>query len=55
MSDKLCLWIAFRLPRRIVYWAAVRLVSRATTGKFGGTIVPELTAMDALDRWTVKP
>lgn len=51
MKEKVQMWIAWRLPRWLVKWAAVRLVAEATTGKYGTTIVPELTAMDALKRW----
>ena len=50
-KDKLALWCARRLPRWLVRWAAVRLGAYATTGKYGSTIVPELTFMDALKRW----
>ena len=48
---KIWMWLAYRLPRRAVYFAAVRLVAHATTGKYSNTVVPELTAMDALTRW----
>ena len=44
-------WIAARMPRWLVYHCGIRLVSHATTGKYNKQIVPELTAMDALDRW----
>lgn len=40
-----------KLPRKIIYWSAIRLISEATTGKYSNTIVPELTAMEALKRW----
>lgn len=43
--------IAWALPRKIVMWAYIRVVAHATTGKYGNTIVPELSAMDALKRW----
>lgn len=39
------------LPRRLVYFAAIRMFAYATTGMYGNTVVPELTAMDALERW----
>ena len=51
MKDKVAMWIVWRLPRRLVMWCAVRLMANATTGKWSGQIVPELKAMDALDRW----
>ena len=51
MKDKFYLWLAYRLPRRLVYWCARRLITYATTGKYGYQVVPELLAMDALNRW----
>ena len=43
--------IAWLLPRKIVYWAAIRLGSYGTAGKYSHQVVPELTFMDALSRW----
>lgn len=44
-------WIARRLPRRIAYFATVRVCAHGTKGKYENQIVSELTVMDALDRW----
>jgi len=44
-------WLAYRLPRRLVYYAALRLMVHATVGKWSSQVVPELRAMDALMRW----
>jgi hypothetical protein len=43
--------VAWKLPHWLVMWASVRLIAHATTGKHGHTVVPELTAVDALKRW----
>lgn len=43
--------IAWRLPHELVRWCFVRVVAHATTGRFGWTVVPKLSAMDALKRW----
>lgn len=51
LQEKLMLKLTYWLPRRIVYWASVRLICNATTGKYSNQIVPDLTAMDALQRW----
>ena len=50
------LWMKFvnKLPRRLVYWCAVRVAVEATTGQYSNQIVPELTAMDALQRFDRK-
>lgn len=51
MKEKLLIWIAYRLPKSIVYWAAIRLMCHGTQGVYSSQVVPELTAMDALKRW----
>ena len=52
--EKMCMWLAGLLPKRIVYFAAIRLGVYATVGQYGNTIVPDLTFMDALKRWECK-
>jgi hypothetical protein len=50
--EKFWMWVAWRLPRRLAYWCAVRVAAFATTGVYGeGVAVPDLTVMDALRRW----
>lgn len=44
-------WIAARMPRWLVYHCAIRLGVHATTGEYSSQVVPELTFMDALQRW----
>ncbi len=51
LMEKLCMKVAWLLPRRLVYWCTIRLLSHATTGPYGSQIVPDLTAMEALRRW----
>lgn len=51
MKDKLQMWVAWKLPKWLVYQASIRLVANATAGQYSQTVVPELTAMDALKRW----
>ena len=51
IKEKLAFWVAWRMPRWLVYFCAVRLMSHATTGKYSNTIVPELGIIDALERW----
>ena len=51
-KDNVCMFIVWNLlPRRIVYWCAIRVGAHATTGKFGNQNVPALTMADALKRW----
>jgi len=51
MSEKICTWLAWKLPRRVVYWASVRLGSSATVQPWENQVVPELTVAEALNRW----
>ena len=50
-SDKIWLAIANKLPKKLVMRAYFRVLAHATTGKYGYTIVPEITAMEAIDRY----
>lgn len=45
-------WLSYRLPKRLVYFCAIQVVSEATTGVYSATVVPELTAMDAIKRFS---
>ena len=49
--DRFWLWIAYRLPKGLAYWCAIRVGAHATTGEHSNQVVPELNFMDALKRW----
>ena len=51
LREKLFRAIIWSLPKQVIYWASIRMIAYATGGKYGHTIVPELSAMDALGRW----
>ena len=51
MKDTISIFVASLLPRRIVYWAAFRVIAKATTGEHSQQIVPELTCVEAMARW----
>lgn len=53
-SERLCMWLAWKMPRRLAYWCAVRVITHATQGRYSNQIVPELYAMDALKRWELQ-
>lgn len=44
-------WLAYRVPRPLVYFAAIRLGAEGTTGKWGNTVVPEARFVDLIGRW----
>ena len=50
-SDRFWQWLAWKLPRQLAYWAALRVIAYATQGDYSDTDVSELTAMDSLKRW----
>lgn len=54
MKEKIMVWIAWHLPKQLVYCCAVRLMAYATTGPYSLQIVPDLLAIDALKRWETK-
>ena len=51
MIENLLIKIAWLLPKKLVMWCGYRIGAFATIGKYEQTIVPELTFMDAMQRW----
>lgn len=51
LREKFSNWLAYRLPVRVAYHAAVRVHVHGTVGRYGDTVMSELTGMTALDRW----
>ena len=51
MISDFMIWICQKLPKTLVYFCANQLVAFGTTGKYSNTLVPELSAMDALKRY----
>ena len=54
LTERIWQAIAWRLPRRLVYWATIRTWSAATTGEWSDES-PEMTVVEALDRWEGRP
>ena len=46
------IWLAWKLPLRLVYWCAVRVGAYASTGCWATQDRCELTLMEAIRRWT---
>lgn len=57
-KERLLIKIAFLLPDRIKMWAYIYIVNYATGAykdspkEYGKTVVPDITALDALGRFT---
>jgi len=39
------------IPKKLVYFCFMHVMVHATTGKYGATVVPELSGMDAIKRY----
>lgn len=44
-------WLSARLPRFLVYAAAMRMWAYGTCGKYGNTVVGSLTFIEGVRRW----
>ena len=51
MIEGATIWLAWRVPRRLAYWCAVRVNSRATVKDFPNRTPDEVSIMDALRVW----
>ena len=49
--EKFEIWLAHRLPKRLAMRVYFDILAHATTGKYGDTVVPDITAMEAIDRY----
>jgi hypothetical protein len=49
--ERLWQWLAFKMPRSLAYWCAIRVGAYATCGRYSDQVVPELLYVDALKRW----
>ncbi len=52
MKHKLVAWIMRKLPPIFAYHGAIEVVCIATTGEWSHQIVPDLSAMDAVKRFS---
>ena len=51
MIEELIIKLVWMLPKRVVYWCAIRLGANATQGLYSDQEVPALLFIDALKRW----
>ncbi len=54
LLDKIYMFLAWHMPKRLIMWCAMRIGANATQGKYDTQIVPDLKFMDAIDRWKLK-
>lgn len=51
LLERLLMWLAWKAPRRLVYWTVVRAMAHATTGPYATVEAPSVLATDVLERW----
>jgi hypothetical protein len=51
LKENFIVWLAWKLPRSLAYWAAVRVGAAATGEPWACQAVPDLKMMDVLTRW----
>lgn len=51
MRERLCIWIAWKLPRQLVYWCVIRVWAATTSGKYGSVEAPAARMNECLNRW----
>ena len=54
MSERICIWIAWRLPRGVVKWTFYRVLANATSGQHSNQDAVALTWQQAADRWEAE-
>lgn len=55
MIERFWTWLAWKLPRRLAYWAAIRVNAAATTDpRFADKTPWEVSVMDALNTWVAR-
>jgi len=48
MRDKFFCWLAWLLPRRLAYWAAIRVLTWASTREFSHREMGSITVIEAI-------
>lgn len=49
--EKFWQWLAWKLPRRLAYWACVRVMIFASSGKYGNQNPMTVSVSDIMSRW----
>ena len=54
LIDSFYSWVAWKLPKKLAYYAAVRVGVNGTNGKYSNTNVASVRFMTILKRWGNK-
>ncbi|GIK36549.1 MAG: hypothetical protein BroJett011_03820 [Chloroflexota bacterium] len=44
-------WLAWQLPRELIYYVLIRAWAYATTGQYSNTVISEISMDEAIRRW----
>lgn len=50
-ESSLWYWVVRLLPKKLIYFCFMKVMAHATTGKYGDTVVPQLTGVEAAQRF----
>lgn len=54
LVEKICISLAWKLPKKLVYWCGVRMGAYITTGQFGSCSIEDFTIPEMLRRWRMQ-
>jgi hypothetical protein len=49
--ERFWIWLAWKLPRRLALWAAIRVNSEATVLDFPDRTPEQVSVLDAIGKW----
>jgi hypothetical protein len=50
-AEKFWTFLAWKLPKKLAYWAYIRVGVHGTQGPYSNQVVPELLMVEGLERW----
>lgn len=50
-KNKFYYWLIKKMSKKLKYLIAIDVIAYSTSGKYGNTIVPEITAMEVVNRY----
>ena len=51
IKEKILWWIAYKIPKQIVYLCGIRIWANATTGEFSSENATDIKMDEAIRRW----
>ena len=45
-------WLVRKLPKKIIYFCFMHVMAYATSGEYSKTVVPDLTCIEAIKRYS---